>query len=88
MAGKKAKNAAKIDQRLERILERFDTLADEIHGRHTDDDPGHTDDHLAGRDGDDGGSRESCGLPLAPVRELEAGIDPGRESLVRSIEKK
>lgn len=88
MTRKKAKNATKIDQRLERILERLDTLADEIHDRHTDDDLGHTDDHLAGRDGDDGESRESCGLPVVPVRELEVGIDPGRESLVRSIEKK
>jgi hypothetical protein len=34
------------------------------------------------------GNAQCCGLPLMPTRELEAGIDPNRESLIRSIEKK
>lgn len=37
---------------------------------------------------DDSKGIESCGLPHVPPRQLEAGIDPDRKSLIRSIEKK
>lgn len=92
MADKKSKRETKIEQRLERILKRLDTLGDELRGRAApgtataevtaDHKHGHVDEHH------DHPAHESCGLPIVPVRELEPGIDPGRESLVRSIEKK
>jgi len=84
MAGKKSKREAKIEQRFERIMERLDVIAHDIHSAHAD----HGDGHGHGTGGSDGPLRESCGLPIVPTRELEAGIDSGRENLVRSIEKK
>lgn len=78
MADSKKRAEGKIEHQLKTIIERLETIEDEMQGKR----------------GDDGGissahgSMESCGLPNVPLRELEAGIDPGRESLIRSIEKK
>lgn len=77
MADSKKKSDEKIGYQLRQIIERLDAIEEVIQ---------------LGRDGDgcssEDGSMECCGLPIVPVRELEAGIDPGRESLIRSIEKK
>ena len=78
MADSKKKGDTKIDDQLKRIIKRLDTIEGEIQ-------------RTRGNDDDDpveGALMESCGLPMMPMRELEAGIDPGRESLIRSIEKK
>ena len=77
MAGNK-KSEDKIGDQLKQIIARLDTIEDEIHQKHVSEDDGIPEVPLA----------ESCGLPMVPDRELESGIDPGRESLIRSIEKK
>lgn len=72
------KSDGNIEYQLKQIVERLDAIEADVQRKQGDDDRGSSED----------GSMECCGLPLVPVRELEAGIDPGRESLIRSIEKK
>ena len=78
MAEGKKKNEAKIDNQLETIIERLNALEYQMQSWRGE-----------GRDEpSENGVVECCGLPVVPLRELEAGIDPDRESLIRSIEKK
>ena len=78
MAGSKKKTDGGIEHQLKQVIERLDAIEDEMQRKHGDSNDGSS----------EGGSMECCGLPTVPMRELEAGIDPGRESLIRSIEKK
>lgn len=72
------KQGAAIEAQLEKLAQRLDAIEQVMHtGRGG-----------AGEDLAAAAEAESCGLPSVPVRELEAGIDPGRESLIRAIEKK
>ncbi len=67
-----------VEYRLEQVIERLNSIEAEIRKQHADDEDAEAERAIP----------QSCGLPLVPERELEAGIDPGRESLIRSIEKK
>lgn len=78
MSNSKKKNETEVENQLYRISQRLDHIEDEMQKKHGGDDNGSAKDDQI----------ESCGLPVVPVRELEAGIDFGRESLIRSIEKK
>jgi hypothetical protein len=78
MADSKKKSDEKLDYQLKQIIDRLNAIEDEMQ-RHQG-----TCDNGAG----ESGSAECCGLPMVPTRELESGIDPGRESVIRSIEKK
>lgn len=82
MPDSKKKNSAKIEGQLKKIFKRLDALEYTLErkGDESIDENGH--------DIEESDSREYCGLPRVPVRELEEGIDPGRESLIRAIEKK
>lgn len=77
MAESKKKREEKIEAQLSRIIKRLDSIEDELHRKGEGDDDVSSDSVM-----------ECCGLPMVPTRELEAGIDSGRESLIRSIEKK
>lgn len=77
MADSKKKSDEKVEYQLKQIIDRLNAIEDEMKRKHGDDDGSSENE-----------STECCGIPAVPMRELEAGIDPGRESLIRSIEKK
>lgn len=78
MSGSVKKSETKIAEQLKQISERLNIIEAEM-GRNNNNDNGHSTNSQA---------MESCGLPIVPLRELQPGIDPGRESLIRAIEKK
>ncbi|MCH7566745.1 MAG: hypothetical protein IH787_03665 [Nitrospirae bacterium] len=78
MADSKEKSEEKIEYQLKQIIERLDAIEKEMQRKGGSDEDGSSENALM----------QCCGLPMVPIRELEAGIDPGRESLIRSIEKK
>ncbi len=69
-----------IRRQLRRINERLEAIEGGGHG------DGHDGDYEGDPPND--APKQCCALPMVPTRELESGIDPGRESLIRSIEKK
>jgi len=77
MADSKKKGDIKLADQLKRILQRLDAIEEQIQRNQTDDD-----------ESNGTVAKQCCCLPTVPERVLEAGIDPGRESLIRSIEKK
>lgn len=77
MADSKKKGDIKLADQLKRILQRLDSIEEQIQRNQTDDD-----------ESNGTVAKKCCCLPTVPERVLEAGIDPGRESLIRSIEKK
>jgi hypothetical protein len=77
MADSKKKGDIKLADQLKRILQRLDSIEEQIQRNQTDDD-----------ESNGTVAKQCCCLPTVPERVLEAGIDPGRESLIRSIEKK
>lgn len=72
------KSETKITEQLKQISERLDIIEAEIQRGN-----GNGNGYLPTNQ-----VMEFCGLPIMPLRELEPGIDPNRESLIRSIEKK
>ncbi len=78
MTSSKNKIDTKITEQIQQISKRLDMIEAEMQRKYGNDN-GHS---------VKGNLMESCGLPVMPLRELETGIDPGRESLIRSIEKK
>ena len=78
MADSKKKSEDKIEYQLKQIIERLDAIENEMQRKGGSDEDSSSENALM----------QCCGLPMVPTRELEAGIDPGRESLIRSIEKK
>lgn len=77
MADSKKKDKTKLADQRKRILQRLDAIEEQIQRNQT------GDDESIGTP-----AKQCCCLPTVPERVLEAGIDPGRESLIRSIEKK
>ncbi|MEH6626512.1 MAG: matrixin family metalloprotease [Motiliproteus sp.] len=75
MANSKS-NTENLEDQLRSISKRLDAIENVVHTP------------TFNEEEDDSSSPEACGLPDVPLRELEAGIDPGRESLIRAIEKK
>lgn len=76
MADSKRKSDSKLEEQLKRVIERLDAIENKMQDQH-------------GSDYDDSSvTMECCGIPIVQTRELEAGIDFERESLIRAIEKK
>lgn len=76
MAGKKYDGENKLQEQIDQICSRLTYIEKNVYkGKDTDLQPNTE-------------TKESCGLPEVPPRELEPGIDTVREGLIRSIEKK
>ena len=78
MSDSQKNNAANLDDKLEQIIDRLNTIENEMQRKR-----GSDEDRSS-----ENAAIECCGLPIMPMRELETGIDADRESLIRSIEKK
>jgi len=76
MADGKRKSDSKLEDQLKKVISRLNAIEDQMQMKHD--------------NGDDAlpETMECCGIPVVPIRELEAGIDPARESIIRAIEKK
>ncbi len=78
MTGAKKRDESKVERQLKQILERLDAVEDRIDEAYA----------SGEHEFSDSGAKQHCGLPLVPTRKLQDGIDPIRERLIRSIEKK